>query len=70
MSVVHERYLEAIASQRIRSSKRNKKKPVDEPALTNVHAPTDQQRIDAITTIMTRLKTELNLLDVAVGTYQ
>lgn len=64
MSVAHERYMAVLTN---RTNKRSKKKPAEGPTVDGVYVATDKERITAITSIITRLKTELNLMDAAVG---
>lgn len=63
MSVVHEKYLT------IRQGKRNKKKPTAEESTqkSNIYTPNDKERVQVITTLINRLKTELNTIDAAIG---
>lgn len=63
MSVVHEKYLT------IRQGKRNKKKPTAEESTqkSNIYTPNDKERVQVITSLINRLKTELNTIDAAIG---
>lgn len=64
MSVVHEKYLASSNRQ----AKRNKKKTtVEESSRNNVYTPNDKERINIITSLINRLKTELNTIDAAIG---
>lgn len=64
MSVVHEKYLAASNRQ----AKRNKKKSSAEDGSANsVYTPNDKERVNIITSLINRLKTELNTIDAAIG---
>lgn len=64
MSVVHEKYL-ATSSRQV---KRNKKKSsAEESTGNNVYTPNDKERVIIITSLINRLKTELNTIDAAMG---
>lgn len=64
MSVVHEKYL----ANSNRQVKRNKKKSTaDEPTGNNIYTPNDKERVHIITSLINRLKTELNTIDAAMG---
>lgn len=65
MSVVHEKYLTSTNRQQ----KRNKKKSMPEESTqkSNIYAPSDKERVHVITSLINRLKTELNTIDAAVG---
>lgn len=65
MSVVHEKYLTSTNRQ----AKRHKKKNVTEDSTqkSNIYTPNDKERVKIITSIINRLKTELNTIDAAVG---
>lgn len=64
MSVVHERYLATSNRQ----AKRNKKKSsVEETTGNNIYTPNDKERVNIITSLINRLKTELNTIDAAIG---
>lgn len=66
MSVVHEKYLAASNRQ----VKRNKKKPAaEESSGSNVYMPSDKEKVNVITSLVNRLKTELNTIDAAIGMY-
>lgn len=62
MSVIHEKYL----STTNRQTKRNKKKSAEESA-NNFYIPSDKERVNVITSLVNRLKTELNTIDAAIG---
>lgn len=64
MSVVHEKYL-APSNRQV---KRNKKKTSAEESTGN-YTPSDKERVNVITSLVNRLKTELNTIDAAVGMY-
>lgn len=64
MSVVHEKYL-ATSNRQV---KRNKKKSSADDASTNsIYTPNDKERVNIITSLINRLKTELNTIDAAMG---
>lgn len=64
MSVVHEKYLTASNRQ----VKRNKKKSSsDESTQNNIYTPNNKERVNIITSLINRLKTELNTIDAAIG---
>lgn len=67
MSAVHEKYLATSSNQR--QAKRNKKKSTsdDAAAQSNIYAPNDKERVHIITSLINRLKTELNTIDAAIG---
>lgn len=66
MSVMHEKYL--VTSSNQRQTKRNKKKSTsDETTQSNIYAPNDKERIHIITSLINRLKTEINTIDAAIG---
>lgn len=67
MSVIHEKYLTTSNRQ----SKRNKKKTsAVEAARSNIYTPNDKERVNIITLLINRLKTELNTIDAAIGKRQ
>lgn len=65
MSVVHEKYLASSNRQ----AKRNKKKSTTEDSNqnSNIYTPNDKERVNIITSLINRLKTELNTIDAAIG---
>lgn len=66
MSAVHEKYLTSSSNQR--QTKRNKKKSTtDEGTQSNIYAPNDKERVHIVTSLINRLKTELNTIDAAIG---
>lgn len=66
MSIVHEKYLASSTNQR--QAKRNKKKSTpDESTQSNIYAPNDKERIHIITSLINRLKMEINTIDAAIG---
>lgn len=68
MAAVHEKYLAASSNQR--QAKRNKKKSTSsehETTQSNIYAPNDKERVHIVTSLINRLKTELNTIDAAIG---
>lgn len=64
LSVVHEKYLASSNRQ----TKRNKKKTTaEETTGPNIYTPNDKERVNVITSLINRLKTELNTIDAALG---
>lgn len=67
MVVVHEKYL-ASTNQKV---KRNKKKSsTNDSTRSNIYVPNDKERVNIITSLINRLKTELNTIDAAIGKIQ
>ncbi|XP_031637101.1 phagocyte signaling-impaired protein [Contarinia nasturtii] len=67
MSVVHEKYL----ANTNRQAKRSKKKSTtDETAGKNIYTPNDKERVNIITSLINRLKTELNTIDAAMESWK
>lgn len=65
MCCVHEKYLTQFSN---RQTKRNKKKLISDEAKENsVYTPNDRECIDVITSLVNRLKIELNTIDAAIG---
>lgn len=65
MCIVHEKYLTTTATRQV---KRNKKKSTsEEKPNATVYTPNDKERINIVTSIINRLKTEINTIDAAVG---
>lgn len=66
MSVVHEKYLTSSN----RPVRRNKKKSAaDDSTQSNNYAPNEKERIHIITSLINRLKTEVNTIDAAIGRF-
>lgn len=64
MTVVHEKYLTSSNRQ----GKRNKKKTTaEETTGSNIYTPSDKERVNIVTALVNRLKTELNTIDAALG---
>lgn len=68
MCIMHEKYL--VSSSNQRQTKRNKKKSTsDVTTQSNIYAPNEKERIHIITSLINRLKTEINTIDAAIGKF-
>lgn len=63
MTVAHEKYL----STQNKAVKRNKKKNHENSVNNSVYVPNDKERVEILSTIVNRLKLELNTIDAAIG---